>query len=140
MRDNIYRIFDHVSDLGLEIYGSTLPELFENAGFALFDLISDVGNVRAKISHPICVKGESLDLLLRDWLGELLYLFSVEGLLFSTFNVEKIDGNFFQATVKGEKYDPRYHVIKREIKSVTYHKLSVRKEGKRWVATVVFDI
>lgn len=140
MGGNIYKIFDHVSDLGVEIYGGSLPELFENAGMALFDLITDVNSVMGKISHPVCVRGEELDMLLRDWLGELLYLFSVEGLLFSSFTVEKIDHALLQAVVKGEKYDPGRHVIKREIKSVTYHKLSVKKEGGRWVATVVFDV
>ena len=40
-----YEFFDHTADLGLRVYGSSLAELFTNAGFALFDVLTDTARV-----------------------------------------------------------------------------------------------
>ena len=42
-----YRIFDHTADLGVEVTGATLEELYAGAAFALFDLLTDLSSVRA---------------------------------------------------------------------------------------------
>ena len=56
-----YRQFDHTGDLGLEVEGTTLRVLFENAGRALFDLLCDLERVRSPYlqNSPIttCQKG-----------------------------------------------------------------------------------
>ena len=37
-----YRVFNHTADLGVEIYGKTVEELFVNAAFAIGDLMTDL--------------------------------------------------------------------------------------------------
>jgi len=44
---NRYRVFDHTADLGIEVYGATVNELFTSAAFAVFDMLTDLDGVRA---------------------------------------------------------------------------------------------
>ena len=46
-----YRIFDHTADLGVEVTGATLEELYAGAAFALFDLLTDLSSVRAGVAR-----------------------------------------------------------------------------------------
>ncbi|MCX7942612.1 MAG: archease, partial [Dictyoglomaceae bacterium] len=40
----------------------------------------------------------------------------------------------------GEKFDPKKHVLQREIKAVTYNLLKIENQGDKWCIQVVFDI
>jgi SHS2 domain-containing protein len=44
------------------------------------------------------------------------------------------------AEVRGEKFDPERHRVKIEIKTPTYHMLSITEEADGHRATVVFDV
>jgi SHS2 domain-containing protein len=37
-----YRVFDHTADLGIQVLGRTVEELFVNGAYALFDLMADL--------------------------------------------------------------------------------------------------
>ena len=135
-----YTIFNHISDLGIEVTGSDLFSLFENSGVALFDLITNLNQVEVREYRHIFLKGDDIDLLLRDWLGELLYLSIVDEFLFKSFDIEGISDFSLKAKAWGEKFDPERHIIKREIKSVTYHQLKVTCNKGKWRARFVLDI
>lgn len=44
------------------------------------------------------------------------------------------------AEVRGEKFDPRRHQVKIEIKTPTYHMFSIAKDDTGYKATVIFDV
>ena len=75
---NRYRVFDHTADLGVEVYGETVKELFVNAAFAVFDMLTDLDRVRAIEERNITVEGEGWEDLLVNYLREVLYLFNGE--------------------------------------------------------------
>jgi SHS2 domain-containing protein len=75
-----------------------------------------------------------------DWLSELLYLHDVEMLLFRGFKVDSIGEDGLKATVKGEPFQEGVHAIKTEVKAVTYHRIEVRKENRKWRAQIIFDL
>lgn len=135
-----FEIFDHTADIGLIVYGENLKALFENAGEAFFRLITDMRRVRHRVEKRIDIGGESLDRLMVDWLSELLYLHDVENLLFRGFRVESVGEDGLKAVVKGEPFQERVHVIKTEVKAVTYHQIEVRQEKRHWRAQVIFDL
>ncbi|HSB04318.1 MAG TPA: archease [Thermodesulfobacteriota bacterium] len=135
-----FEVLDHTADIGLAIYGENLKALFENAGEAFFHLITDLKKVRRRIERRIEIGGESLDRLMVDWLSELLYLHDVENLLFKGFKVESVGDDGLKAIVKGEPFQEGVHVIKTEVKAVTYHQLEVRQERKGWRARVILDL
>jgi SHS2 domain-containing protein len=135
-----FEILDHTADIGLIVHGENLKALFENAGEAFFHLITDLRKVRRRIERRINIGGESLDRLMVDWLSELLYLHDVESLLFKRFKVESVGEDGLKAIVKGEPFQEGVHVIKTEVKAVTYHRIEVRQEKGRWRAQIIFDL
>ncbi len=135
-----FKILDHTADIGIIVYGEDLKALFENAGKAFFHLITDLRKVRRRTERKIVVRGESLDRLMVDWLSELLYLHDVENLLFKEFTVESVGKDGLKAIAKGEPFEEGVHVIKTEVKAVTYHRIEVRQEKGRWRAQVIFDL
>lgn len=135
-----YKTFNHTADLGIEVYGEDQKQLFVNAGFSLFDLITDMHKVEAKTSLPLSVEGMNLEDLMVSWLSELLYLHQVKGYLFRHFVIQDISEKAINANVKGEKFDPQRHELIREIKAATYHQIKVACENGTWISRIVFDI
>lgn len=135
-----YEILDHTADIGLIVYGENLKALFENAGEAFFHLITDLKKVRSQIERQIQIEGESLDRLMVDWLSELLYLHDVENLLFKRFKIMSVGEEGLRAIVKGEQFREGVHVIKTEVKAVTYHQIEVRQKSGGWKAKIIFDL
>jgi len=135
-----YEVIDHTADIGLVVYGEDLPSLFENAGEGFFDLITDLETVNPRIQRRIELRGETLERLMVDWLTGLLYLHDVELLLFKEFRVEYAGEDGLKAVVRGEPFQEGMHVIKTEVKAVTYHQIEVRKEESGWRARIILDL
>jgi SHS2 domain-containing protein len=135
-----FEFLDHTADIGLIVNGEDLKALFENAGEALFHLITDLRKVRRRTERRIEIGGESLERLMVDWLTELLYLHEVENLLFKGFKVESVGEDGLRAEVRGESFREGVHVIKTEVKAVTYHQIDVRKENRHWKAQIILDL
>ncbi len=135
-----YKLIDHTADIGIDIYGDTLSELFSNAGFAMFDIITDITTVDPKDPYIVKVEGVDKEQLLVNWLGELLYLYDIKSLLFRDFLISTMNENQLTATIRGEKYIETKHTINTEIKAVTHHALSVKHEHNQWKARVIFDL
>jgi SHS2 domain-containing protein len=135
-----YELIDHTADIGVKAFGSNLSECFENAAYAMFDIITENSEIESTGQYNIQLQADDPEQLLVDWLSELLYLHSAKNLVFGFFKVTLEDYNKkLSATVFGEKIDFSKHKISTEIKAVTYHMLEVRKK-KPFHAQVLFDI
>lgn len=135
-----YILIDHTADIGIDVFGDSLQELFTNAAFALFDIITDLSKVEGTAEYAISVSGIDKEQLLVNWLSELLYLHEVKNLLFRDFCITDIWDNQLNASIRGEVFAEDKHVIKTGIKAVTYHCLSIVREDHQWKARVIFDI
>jgi SHS2 domain-containing protein len=135
-----FRLLDHTADLGILVYGKDLEELFSNAGEAFFDIITDLRRVRERTERIIRVESSNLEDLMVQWLGELLYVHDVDGLLFRSFFIDELRDGSLKARARGEAFDGKRHLINTEIKAVTYHQIEVKKEKGRWRARVIFDL
>lgn len=122
-----YEYFEVTADIGFKAYGKNLNEAFENAGKALFNIITDTDDVVPKKDASFEVTSEDEVSLLYDYLEELLFLHEVEFMLFSEFHVEIDDGLHLKAIVKGEGIDWDRHERKTEVKAITFHKMGVSK-------------
>ena len=91
--DKKYKHIEHLSDIGIEIYGDSLEQLFENAGEGMFSIMCDLEKIShsekriVKISQKEDTNFEDLLIL---WLEKLLYIFETENILFSGFKIGKI--------------------------------------------------
>ena len=135
-----YELLDHTADLGIRVSAGTLEELFENAGLALFDLLTDLSRVRPAARYQLSLRAENLEGLLVQWLRELLYRFFGEKTAFCRLEVTHLTQDSLSAVCLGERMSPDRHAFRTEIKAVTYHGLRVARTEEGWTADVIFDI
>ena len=135
-----YRRISHTADLGMIVRGSSLPDLFANAAWAFFDIMIEEKRVEPKGKKEIMVQAPDRETLLISWLGEFLFLFETQGLVFSHFEIHLLTPEILRATARGERYDPKKHPYKTAIKAVTYHQLRIYKKNGIWRARVIFDL
>ena len=122
-----FEYFDVTADIGFKSYGKNLNEAFENAGMAIFNIISDTDDIDLEREITFEITSEDEVSLLYDYLEELLFYHEVEFMLFSEFHVEIDDGLHLKAIIKGETIDWDKHERKTEIKAITFHKMHVKK-------------
>src|SRR3990172_9334848 len=131
-----YEVFEHVSDIGLRIYGSSFKELLENAGLALFDQMADLSRVSSVDTIEVSAQGDTVEELFMAWMRELLYIFHGKGYLLKEFEVKEASKKIVRGTAKGEKIDPGRHLIHGEVKGATYHRFEVKEIDGKWEAKV----
>lgn len=136
-----YRYLDQTSDLGLEVYGDSLRELFENGCFALFDNMVELEGIEeAKSIRLRMGPSASKEELFLDWLRELIYRFNTDYFVPKRVKILKLDESTVEAQLWGERFDPNRHKIRLEIKSPTYHLFSLEKLDNRYRARILFDV
>ena len=133
-----YEEKQHTADLAATIYGKDLPELFENAAFAMFDMMSDLDGVLPVETVRVDIEEPDTESLLIAWLNEILYAGYIKRLIFSEFRVVSLEGNRLSAEAKGTRLDPKR--IKNEIKAATYHDIEIEKKDGDYEVTIVFDV
>ncbi|MCM8771289.1 MAG: archease [Candidatus Omnitrophica bacterium] len=135
-----YTLIEHTADIGIQVYGRNLKELFRNAAEGMFEIIADLKNVRPKMSFKINLKETNIEDLLVAWLRELLYRYNSKGILFKKFFIKSLDNFRLEAEASGEKFNPKLHLLKTEVKAVTYSDLQVEKIETGFKTQIIFDI
>lgn len=124
-----FEYFDVTADVGFWAYGKSLEEAYENAASAMFNVMTEVNTVKPTQKREFKVESEDLVSLLYDYLEELLFLFDVELLFFSKFEVaiEKISEESYELNciAYGEDVNWEIHPRKSEVKAITFHKMDV---------------
>lgn len=134
-----------VADVAFEATGPTLETLFASAGLAI--TATEVGNpesVRKKERRAFDLTSKAIDLLLYNFLQELIYFKDVDQLLFGEFDlsIKKEAGERYhlKGAGRGEPIDPERHHLLVEVKAVTMHRFEVTSGPEGWKAIVVLDI
>jgi len=136
-----FEFFDVTADIGYRAYGDTLNQAFENAGLALFEVITDTSVLKPSIKKTISLKSEDKKALLFDWLNELIFLHDAEYLVFSCFQVDisgdESNGYQLDAVVWGEEFEQSQHESRDEVKAVTYHLMEIEKDDGYRIQVIV---
>ena len=138
-----YVFFDHTADVLFEAYGKSLDELFTNAALALQETQVMLATVSPKTKRAIALTNPKIDMLLFDFLQELIYLKDADELLFSKFKVNvSTETNSFSlnADCWGEKINQKKHKLNVDAKAITLHQFQIKKEKDTWIARVIVDI
>ncbi len=135
-----YELIEHTADLGIRVWGKDLNSLFLNASIGMYSLIADIKKVSPKQQFNIELKADDKDELLKDWLSELLYYFNVKSTLLSKFSIEYIDDKHIKSRVSGEKINEDKHILRHEIKAVTYHNLRIEEKNSLLTTEIIFDV
>lgn len=116
-----------------------LPGLYGASVVSLFSLLADRRKVRDRESRTLRVAADSPEDRLYLLLREALLLFAVDGYLVRGARAT-IRGNVVAVTVRGEPLDRTRHCLRREIKAVTMHAMTVAKTPGGYVARYVVDV
>ena len=135
-----YKITDHTADFGMHVFGSDLQDLFTNAAHALFDVITDIERVEGVKTRELHVTGDDWPDLMVNWLREMLFLWTGSELLVKEVLIRSISAYELTANVLADPYNPDRHIIKDEIKAVTYHQIQVEKGEAGWESKIIFDV
>ncbi|RLE29882.1 archease [Candidatus Acetothermia bacterium] len=138
-----YEILEHEADAGVRGIGSSLEEAFCEAARGMFSLMVDLEEVRPERAVPVAVEAETLEVLFVSWLGELLALRDLRGMVFSRFEakIKKADGGWaLEGKAYGEPLDPARHKPAVEVKAATYYGVKVGKDDGRYIAQCVVDL
>lgn len=135
----------HTADIGLNVYGKNLEELFENSSLGMFSLLTDIKKISANRKVNVKVNAPDIETLLVSWLNELIYLIGSKKMLFNKFRINRIykNNNLFnlEGIVFGEKINLAKHHFYLEVKSTTYHNLEIKKNSKgQYYTTIIFDV
>jgi SHS2 domain-containing protein len=125
-----FRYLDHVTDVIIEAYGSSLDEAFENSAKGLVNTMIDLEQIAPDQEYEIVAKGYDVKSLLYDWLEKVMLGLLIDNMALSDFKVKisENNGNYFlKGIAKGEVLDLKKHHYKMEIKAVTYHEMEIKQ-------------
>ncbi len=130
------------SDFAFEVHSDTLSELFRGAGIAMMLAMVNVEELESDKTWDFEIKSENLNLLLYDFLGELVFLKDVESILFKDYNIDITENNdyFLKCTAHGATIDYTKNEILTDVKAVTMHKFVLEKQEKEWYCHVIVDL
>ncbi len=132
------------ADIAFEATGKTLEELFTQAALAATNvMVRDLNKIEEEERREIKIEDDEIDILLFNFLQEIIFYKDAEQLIFSRYDV-KIghEGPHFKlkAEFYGERLDMNKHDLIVDVKAVTLHKFEVKKTDAGWEAVVILDI
>ncbi len=132
--------FEHRADMGVEGFGATAAEAFEQAALALTAIVCDPAKVHPAQRVSVSCEEPDLELLFVDWLNALVYEMATRRMLFARFAVHLMESGL-EAEAWGEPVDPERHRPAVEVKGATYTALAVQQQPDGgWLARCVVDV
>ena len=141
-----YKFLEDVgtADIAFEATGRDLPELFTAAADATINvMIDNLDAIEPREARQIELSNDNVEMLLFDFLQELIYFKDAERLLLRARETQidqKGEAYFLKAKVAGERLDNTRHQQRADVKAVTLHGFSVEKFEGGWKARVLLDI
>lgn len=141
-----YRYLEEIAtaDVAFEAWGGSQEEMFAAAADALANvMVADLSSIAPAQEIPISLEHEAVDLLLFNFLQELIYLKDARRLLLRishTAILRTTSAFALHAVARGEKIDPQRHHLIVDVKAVTLHRFEVAHRDGGWRATVILDI
>jgi SHS2 domain-containing protein len=131
-----------LADIAYEAYGKDWSELFENCALAIFELSANVDTIDPKQKIEVNIESDKIDVLLYDFLSEILFLKDSKYIVFRNVKVTINEKGRFRlhAVLEGDEINAQKQELENDIKAITMHMFEVKKEGKLYRARVVVDI
>jgi SHS2 domain-containing protein len=139
----VFQFFDHTGDIGVDIDASDPGALFADAARAFSETVTHREALAPDDTADLSLSADAIDLLLVDWLNELVYRFDTDGWLArdAEVHVSTVDDQWtLRARLIGCRIDPERHEVRVLVKAATYHALEVVQTHAGWRARVVLDI
>jgi len=132
------------ADIAFQASGKSIEELFLSSWDATLNvMVKDLNTIEKNTIKEITVKNSSIDLLLFDFLQELIFYKDAEQLFLriDSLRIQKPDGQYqLSAEARGEPINQTRHELIVDVKAVTFHFFKVEQVHGEWQATVVLDV
>lgn len=138
--NNRFKIVGTTADVAVVAYGESLPMLFAHAAEGLVNIVANPEQIEKAEKREIKLSGTDYENLLVKWLSEVLYFIEVKEFFGKEFKIYCLKEKFLHAAIIGEPYNLKKHLIKTEVKAVTYHQLILKHQKKIWRAKIIFDL
>ena len=131
-----YQEIEHTADWELHVWAPDLISLLKTAALGMYALSQIKLAPAGKVEHDLSFEALDAEVLLVTFLDELLFLAEHQSLGFEGFDLA-IDENYnLTAKLSGT----RIADLKKEIKAVTYHNLSIQQDSNGFRVVIVFDV
>lgn len=129
------------ADVAFEVEAESLETLFGEAWEAVLRLMLENPEALAPSSRrTVSFSSDSPEMLLFDFLGELLYRKDAERRFYRIARLELSgDALTLHAELEGETIDERRHGLGVDVKAVTLYAFRVERREELWYARVVLD-
>lgn len=130
-----------IADCAMDLEGTDLDDLFATAARALAELMVDPATLTRSVERDVVLEATSVDLLLFDWLSELIGLKDEEGAAFpeAAVRVERGTPWRLRAHLTGGRLHGGTAALRADPKAVTFHLFRVEPGPGGWHARVVID-
>lgn len=133
-----------VADVQFRAWGSDLTEVFVSAADATMNvMIHDLDTIEPREQRAFNLQNDALDMLLFDFLQELIFYKDSQQLLLRVpkVHIYESQGSFFlKADAVGEQLDPARHDQGVDVKAVTLHRFALEKNEQGWTNLTILDI
>lgn len=131
-----------LADCAVEVEGRDLDDLFETAAAALARLMVDPATLTITVERAITLEASELDMLLYDWLSEMIFLKDRDSQVFPHARVRVTGHGPYRlvADIQGGTIDPGHTALGADPKAVTLHQFALEPVDAGWRAQVVIDI
>jgi len=137
-----YKFLPHTADAMFKVEAKSIEQLFLDSAKALNAIQVNLKTLEKKIKKEITLKNENLEMLLFDFLQELVFIKDTNQLLFKDFKIkiEKNKDYKLFAQCYGDKIKPEKQELLTDAKAITLENFRLWKENGLWKATVIVDV
>ena len=139
-----FKFFDHTADIAVEVSAESFEDLFSAAAKAWQFAVLEKINVRPSKLRTVKIEADTIEELLVNFLSEINYLLLVKKWIFAEIKNIRIlfeeERFLLSADIAGENLNFDKHILKEEIKAVTFHQMVVKKTDATYSTKIIFDI
>lgn len=132
------------ADIAFRAWDPALEGVFVAAADATMHvMVEEPASIQPVVERAITLESPSLEMLLFDFLQQLIYYKDAETLLLRvpTLRIEQQNQRYvLQAQGSGERLKPERHHPRADVKAVTQHRFTLHKVDNVWEAFVILDI
>jgi SHS2 domain-containing protein len=134
-------MLDHTADVGFALEAESLPDLFDAARQGLLEVMFERPPEGGAEEREVQLSGPDLETLLVRWINELTYLIQTAEFVPAAAGIGfSEDRRSLRARFLGTALAPEEQGFLGEVKSATFHGLSVERVNGLWRAQVILDV
>jgi len=132
-----YKIIDHTADIGIEVEGKSLEDLFLQSNYGLYE-IAGIKKGEIEKEGKFEVEGNTIEELLIKFLNELIYYIYTRNKFWEIKKIQIEKNKIYKIKVEGKL--GTINSFEREVKAATYYNINIEKKKDIFKTRIIFDL